>query len=117
MMPTDPYRVTSIRPIGGADGMPTPPALPDDGQRRLRNQTSPEHPAPTGPRDPLNTPAVTYVQFRLDRTTGQVVMHVLDNETGEIVRQVPSEEMLRLAAELQKYLDHSQRRTPGYGGE
>ena len=116
-MPNDPYRVTSIGPMSSVDRAHASLVRPDDVHRLEPSQDSSVNSPPNGPRDLLNTPAVTYVQFRLDRTTGQVVMHVLDNETGEIVRQIPSDEMLQLAIELQKYLDHPLRRPHGYGGE
>lgn len=38
--------------------------------------------------------------FRVDEVTGQMVVTVTNPETGEVVRQLPSEELLRIARDL-----------------
>jgi flagellar protein FlaG len=40
------------------------------------------------------------LDFRIDESTGRTVVTVTDAETGELVRQIPSEELLRLARML-----------------
>lgn len=37
------------------------------------------------------------LRFQIDDESGQIVVSVLDAETGERIRQIPSEELLRLA--------------------
>jgi len=40
------------------------------------------------------------LQFRVDESSGRVVVSVRDHETGELIRQIPSESVLKLAREL-----------------
>jgi flagellar protein FlaG len=40
------------------------------------------------------------LEFRIDENTGKVVVSVLDTATGEVVRQIPGDEVLRLAQHL-----------------
>lgn len=40
------------------------------------------------------------LDFSVDDSTGQVVVQVLDGDSGKVVRQIPSEEILRLAERL-----------------
>jgi flagellar protein FlaG len=44
------------------------------------------------------------LQFRLDESTGRMVVSICDSETGEIIRQVPGEEALRIAQNLENRL-------------
>jgi flagellar protein FlaG len=44
------------------------------------------------------------LQFRLDETTGQMVVSICDAETGEVIRQVPGEEALRIAQRIEDQL-------------
>ena len=41
-----------------------------------------------------------YLEFRVDQDSGRTVVTVKDKTTGETVRQIPSEEILRLAQNL-----------------
>jgi flagellar protein FlaG len=41
-----------------------------------------------------------YLEFRVDQDSGRTVVTVKDQSTGEVVRQIPSEEVLRLAQNL-----------------
>jgi flagellar protein FlaG len=41
-----------------------------------------------------------YLEFRVDQDSGRTVVTVKDKSTGEVVRQIPSEEVLRLAHNL-----------------
>jgi flagellar protein FlaG len=70
-------------------------------------------PAPEAPRDqPARTEEVRaaadrlaeylrsigrHLRFHVDEASGTVVVSVMDDATGERIRQIPSEEMLRLA--------------------
>ena len=40
------------------------------------------------------------LDFSVDDSTGQVVVQVLDGDSGKVVRQIPSEDILRLAERL-----------------
>lgn len=40
------------------------------------------------------------LNFSIDSATDRVVVKVVDGNTGEVVRQIPSEEMLKLAADI-----------------
>ena len=40
------------------------------------------------------------LQFSLDQTSGKMVVKVTDKQTGELLRQIPSEDMLKIAESL-----------------
>lgn len=40
------------------------------------------------------------LNFSVDDSTGDVIVQVVDGESGKVVRQIPSEEILRLAERL-----------------
>jgi len=40
------------------------------------------------------------LEFSIDDTSGKIVVKVVASETGEVVRQIPSEEVLKLAESL-----------------
>ena len=44
------------------------------------------------------TPAVT---FEVNTNTGQVFIHVIDIDTGELIREIPPEELQKLATVLE----------------
>jgi flagellar protein FlaG len=48
------------------------------------------------------------LHFSVDEDTERVVIKVLDHETGELVRQIPSEEVLRIARHLEDTLEQTQ---------
>ena len=41
-----------------------------------------------------------YLEFRIDQDSGRTVVTVKDKTTGDVVRQIPAEEVLRLAQNL-----------------
>lgn len=41
-----------------------------------------------------------YLEFRVDEDSGRTVVTVKDKTTGETIRQIPSEEIMRLAQNL-----------------
>lgn len=49
-------------------------------------------------------------QFTVDKETDQLVMKVVDITSGKVLRQIPSEEMLKLAAQMNRmigiFMDH-----------
>ena len=44
------------------------------------------------------------LQFRLDESTGRMIVSITDAETGEVIRQVPGDEALRIAQNLESRL-------------
>ncbi len=44
------------------------------------------------------------LQFRLDESTGRMIVSICDSETGEVIRQVPGEEARRIAQNLESRL-------------
>jgi flagellar protein FlaG len=42
------------------------------------------------------------LQFKDDPTSGRMVVSVIDAESGEVIRQIPPEQMLRMAANLEQ---------------
>lgn len=43
------------------------------------------------------------LQFSIDKETGDTVISVFDAETKELIRQIPSEELRRIAAEIDNF--------------
>lgn len=41
------------------------------------------------------------LNFSVDDSTGEVVVKVIDGESGKVVRQIPTEEVLKLAEQLE----------------
>jgi flagellar protein FlaG len=41
------------------------------------------------------------LMFSVDETSGKTVVTVMDGETSEVIRQIPSEEVLRIAQALE----------------
>jgi flagellar protein FlaG len=44
------------------------------------------------------------LQFRVDESTGQMIVSICEAETGEVIRQVPGEDALRIAQSLESRL-------------
>lgn len=42
------------------------------------------------------------IQFELDPTTEKMIVRVVDNESGEVIRQIPNEEVVRMARIMAK---------------
>ena len=42
------------------------------------------------------------LRFTIDDDTGRTVVKIVDKETDEVIKQIPSEEMLRIAKALDK---------------
>lgn len=66
---------------------------------RAQEQKRPE-PSSEAPKvDPPRNSAVT---FRLNQEAERFYIQVVDRSTGEVLRQIPSDQMLKLAAALQR---------------
>jgi flagellar protein FlaG len=42
------------------------------------------------------------LQFSVDKSSGRTIITVIDRETAEVIRQIPSEEVLTLAAQMRR---------------
>lgn len=47
-------------------------------------------------------PVAQSLHFSLDKDTGQTVVKVMDTETNEMIRQIPSEDILKIAKAIDK---------------
>jgi len=54
----------------------------------------------------LDQVAQRNLQFKVDEATNKVVMSIVDKKTGDVIRQIPSEEVLKLAKRLQDSEDN-----------
>ncbi|MHB1417071.1 MAG: flagellar protein FlaG [Chloroflexota bacterium] len=61
-------------------------------------------PGTTAGADAQFSVADTRLSFEQDEQTGKTLIKVSDAKTGEVLRQVPPEELLRLAAVLQRQM-------------
>lgn len=52
------------------------------------------------------------LNFSIDATTARTVVKVVDAASGEVVRQIPSEEMLKLAADIAEFEKKGEARSP-----
>lgn len=86
-----------------------PPAAPSDGVR----VTAPEqaHTATANEvqlkrsLDAINRflkPATGDIEFSMDEETGKTVIKIVDNKTNTVLRQIPSEEVLEIAKQLDR---------------
>ncbi|GBD95717.1 MAG TPA: flagellar protein FlaG [Nitrospirae bacterium] len=49
------------------------------------------------------------LNFSVDEATEKLVVKVIDEESGEVVRQIPANEMLRIAAHLKQFQEMNDR--------
>ncbi|MFA7269339.1 MAG: flagellar protein FlaG [Sterolibacterium sp.] len=47
-------------------------------------------------------PMAQNLQFSMDESSGKTVVRVVDSSTQEVIRQIPSEEVLKMAQELDR---------------
>ena len=43
----------------------------------------------------------THLNFSKDESTGHTIVRIVNSETDEVIRQIPSEEILRIASKMQ----------------
>lgn len=66
-------------------------------------EASPQHGELVGPVQKINEVMRPYgVQFELDDATSRLITRLVDRETGELIRQIPAEEVLRIAEHLEE---------------
>ncbi|WP_306092911.1 flagellar protein FlaG [Pseudomonas sp. SCB32] len=90
---------TATTPAGSARSDSAAPEAQQDAASRAQDQR--------GQLDTAVASIQSYAQsvtrnlnFSIDDSTGDVVVKVIDGESGKVVRQIPSEEVLKLAARL-----------------
>lgn len=95
--------IPQVRPAGSKPAVPATPRqeLPGSGQ------TLPP-PADSGEVKQAVSRLNSYVQnlrrdlqFRVDEDSNRVIVTVVDSESGEVIRQIPSDEVLAVAQNLQ----------------
>lgn len=105
--------VGNVATLSGA-GLTVPSRTADSEQLGLRRNEQSQPGERTGSADATRSQldsAVADIQqfvqasrrdlnFSIDESTGDVVVKVIDGESGKVVRQIPSEEVLKLAAQL-----------------
>ena len=89
------------------------PIAAEDRSPGLAPPRSPGVEATESPFADLRFPAPdAYLSFEKDEASGKTVLKIIDRESGEVLRQVPPEEMLRVAAIVRRYVgllvDHRQ---------
>lgn len=48
-------------------------------------------------------PVASELSFSLDEDSGRMLLRIIDRETDEVIRQIPSEELVRIAKALDKF--------------
>ncbi|BAS28794.1 flagellar protein FlaG [Limnochorda pilosa] len=60
--------------------------------------------SPSEQRTETTIPVFREFRYRVDESTGRIVVEIRDGLTGELVRQVPPEEILQVMRGIQEYL-------------
>jgi hypothetical protein len=93
--PVDPPRAVSLRldetAAAGEHGARHPHQTIPRRARRPDDQQNPDS-------------ATRQVAYSYDEEASRYVIKLVDVETGEVVRQIPPEQLLRVAAEVNRYL-------------
>ena len=90
----DPSATAPVLP--GKGQAASPPAVPAHANTELRRALDALFQRLDSSRTELN--------FRVDHALNQVVISIVDPDTGAVLRQIPGEEVLRMAQSLQEYL-------------
>ncbi|MBB3140375.1 flagellar protein FlaG [Halomonas organivorans] len=76
--------------------------LPGSADQASRD-VPPQHGELIAPVQKINEVMRPYgVQFELDEATTRMVTRLVDRQTGELIRQIPAEEVLRIAEHLEE---------------
>jgi flagellar protein FlaG len=112
----------SIQPLNGNSGnaypLPsspqagtgTPPAAATSAPQVSQPQQQ-QAPAPTAQQvqeaakavERVVQPKANALQFSVDQSTGQTVVRIVDGGTGDVIRQIPSEEILKIAQSIDQF--------------
>ncbi|MEH3023245.1 MAG: flagellar protein FlaG [Pseudomonas oryzihabitans] len=99
-------------PYGAQSGTPAPTASsdsvsPEKSKAQPAGQEQTDRPEDGNVDDALSKLKSKFqedhrnLDFSIDDSTGEVVVKVLDGESGKLIRQMPSEEVLKLAKQLE----------------
>jgi flagellar protein FlaG len=103
--------VNSLAAVGEAQATPPSSASGTDAAKAaIAKATVPAEPAPEPSPAQVKQAARQiegfmqsmnrYLEFRIDQDSGRTVVTVKDKTSGEVIRQIPAEEVLRLAQNL-----------------
>lgn len=86
------------------DGAVSPSALKTQPPSQPSPQPSPDEveKALQAIREKIQPVVNNDLQFSVDRGSGDIVIRVIDGKTGDLVRQIPSEEVLAIARDLDR---------------
>ncbi len=96
------------RPPDGTPGVPSRDTLAQTLRTQQEKQATPASPSESevrGAVKDLNTAVQNSqraIQFSVDDESGNVIIKVVDAETDEIIRQIPPEEVVRLAKRMEE---------------
>lgn len=84
---------------------------------RVEHARVSETPAPTDVKATLKTAGSSSLHFAIqaDPATKQIVVQLVDESTGKVVRQIPSEEILRIARAIAELAAQQEHKT-GFSG-
>lgn len=110
----------SIRSLNGTAGGVIPQPPPIAGSDAPAASLVPT-PTPTQPRPAASPPSnqqvqdavkqmeqavqakASALQFSVDDSSGKTVVRVVDQHTGDVIRQIPSEEVLKIAQSIEQF--------------
>jgi flagellar protein FlaG len=92
--PIDPRRAAGLRLDEAAAAGDHSSRQPPQAARRPRRAEDQQNP----------DSALHRVAYSYDEDANRYVMKLIDSETGQVIRQIPPEELLRVAAEINRYL-------------
>ena len=81
------------------------PALPQEAPARAAPVTKPTQQQVKEAVEQIqrnNVASSTDLQFSVDGATGRTIVSIVDAETGEVVRQIPTEEIMKMARSLER---------------
>lgn len=92
--------VVEVQPLNQQSSTPT---RPQDASTSAEAPVDPERVAEAARKvEELFQSVRRSLQFRDDPTSGRMVVTVIDADSGEVIRQIPPEQMLRMAANLEQ---------------
>ena len=98
--------LAQVQPAGAKSAAPTPALprqeLPGGGQTFPPAATSSEVKEAVSRLNNYVQNLRRDLQFRVDENSDRVIVTVVDSESGEVIRQIPSEEVLAVAQNLQQ---------------
>lgn len=88
---------------GTPPGMPNRPVTPQSPATPLAPVNAAEISAALEDVRKAIQPIASELSFSLDEDSGRVLLRIIDRETDEVIRQIPSEELIRIAKALDRF--------------